>query len=68
MNTIYNEIKEEFGASATSAYYSTPMLTIKQAAYLNAKYPPLASEGRNITLNPMAVKIAKRYLSLKKGQ
>ena len=68
MNTIYNEIKEEFGASATSAYYSTPMLPIAVAARIASKYPSDMSAGRfNATLNPMAVRIAKRYMSLVMG-
>jgi hypothetical protein len=66
MNTIYNEIKEEFGASATSAYYKTPMLPIRIAQRINDKYPP-THEGRNIILNPMGVRVAKRYMSLVMG-
>ena len=66
MNTIYNEIKQEFGASATSEFYKTPMLPVAIAQRINAKYPP-THEGRNIILNPMAVRIAKRYMSLVVG-
>jgi hypothetical protein len=66
MNTIYNEIKDEFGASATSAYYKTPMLPIRIAQRINDKYPP-THEGRTVILNPMGVRVAKRYMSLVMG-
>jgi hypothetical protein len=66
MNTIYNEIKEEFGASATSAYYKTPMLPIRIAQRINDKYPP-TQEGRTVILNPMGVRVAKRYMSIVMG-
>jgi len=66
MNTIYNEIKDEFGASATSAYYKTPMLPIRVAQRINATYPP-THEGRTIILHPMGIRVAKRYMSLVMG-
>jgi len=66
MNTIYNEIAEEFGSSALSINHSAPVMPIRIAQRINAKYPP-THEGRNIILNPMGVRVAKRYMSLVMG-
>ena len=57
MNTIYNEIAEEFGSSALSIKNPTPSytLSVKQCLVLNNKY------GFD-----KASVIAKRYYSLKK--
>lgn len=68
MNTIYNEIKDEFGVEATSAYYKAQLLPITIAQRITAKYPSTWVEGeRRPTLNPKAVLIAKRYMSLVMG-
>jgi hypothetical protein len=68
MNTIYNEIKDEFGVEATSAYYKTPVLPVRIAQRINNKYPSEMGSSRfTTTLNPKAVLIAKRYLSLVMG-
>ena len=68
MNTIYNEIAEEFGSSALSINNKTPMLPIRIAQRISNKYPSDFSQGRfNATLNPKAVVIAKRYMSLVMG-
>ena len=63
MNTIYNEIKDEFGVEATSAYYKAQLLPITIAQRIVTKYP---SEVR-YTPNPKAVLISKRYMSLVMG-
>jgi hypothetical protein len=65
MNTIYNELVKEFGLEITSHNPANrPALSIRQAQYLNAKYPntdPLAMEP-----SAKATLIAKRYASLVK--
>jgi hypothetical protein len=57
MNTIYNEIKEEFGSSSLSINNPLPSyaLSIRQCQILNNKY------GFD-----KALVIAKRYASLQK--
>ena len=57
MNTIYNEIAEEFGSSALSINNPLPSyaLTLRQCQILNNKYG-----------FEKAMIIAKRYASLKK--
>jgi len=57
MNTIYNEIAEEFGAASLSINNPLPKeaLSIRQCQMLNSKY------GFD-----KAMVIAKRYASLKK--
>jgi hypothetical protein len=68
MNTIYNEIAEEFGSSALSINNKTPMMPVRVAQRISNKYPSDFSQGRfNSTLNPKAVVIAKRYMSLVMG-
>jgi hypothetical protein len=68
MNTIYNEIKDEFGVEATSAYYSNiPVIPLHIAQRIVAKYPS-SGEGRwDSKPNPMATLIARRYLTLVMG-
>jgi hypothetical protein len=68
MNTIYNEIADEFGSSALSINHPKPVMPIRIAQRIANKYPSDFSQGRyNSTLNPMAVRIAKRYMSLVMG-
>jgi len=68
MNTIYNEIADEFGPSALSINDTTPVMPIRIAQRISNKYPSDFSQGRfNSTLNPMAVRIAKRYMSIVMG-
>jgi len=67
MNTIYNEIKDEFGVEATSAYYKAQLLPITIAQRINAKYPATGSSRFDMVINPKAVLIAKRYMSLVMG-
>jgi hypothetical protein len=68
MNTIYNEIAEEFGSSALSINHTAPVMPIRIAQRIANKYPSDFSQGRfNSTLNPKAVVIAKRYMSLVMG-
>jgi hypothetical protein len=68
MNTIYNEIADEFGPSALSINSTTPVMPIRIAQRIANKYPSDFSQGRfHSTLNPQAVKIAKRYMSLVMG-
>ena len=68
MNTIYNEIADEFGPSALSINHATPVMPIRIAQRIADKYPSDFSQGRfNSTLNPQAVRIAKRYMSIVMG-
>lgn len=68
-NEIRKDIALEFGLEAGGyAPNATPMLPIAVAARIASKYPSDMSNGRfNSTLNPMAVRIAKRYMSLVMG-
>jgi hypothetical protein len=63
MNTIYNELVKEFGLEYTSHNPATrPAMSIKQAQYLNAKYP---TEELSMRPSDKATYIATRYGSLK---
>ncbi len=69
LNNYYNEIRsdiaKDFGLEAGGYAPQPKMIPIQIAARINDKYPP-TYEGRKVILNPMAVRIAKRYLSLSK--
>jgi hypothetical protein len=69
LNNYYNEIRsdiaKDFGLEAGGYAPQSKMIPIRIAARINDKYPP-TYEGRKVILNPMAVRIAKRYLSLSK--
>jgi hypothetical protein len=71
LNNYYNEIRsdiaKEFGLEA-GGYAPRPKyeLPIRIAQRINDKYPPI-HEGRKVILNPMGVRIAKRYVSLMKA-
>jgi len=71
LNNYYNEIRsdiaKEFGLEA-GGYAPLPKyeLPIRIAQRINDKYPP-THEGRKVILNPMGVRIAKRYVSLMKA-
>lgn len=67
--TNYNEITKdlvsEYGVGILSSSHKSPVLPIRIAQRISNKYPSDFSQGRyNATLNPMAVRIAKRYMSL----
>ena len=70
--TNYNEITKdlvsEYGVGILSSSHKSPLLPIRIAQRISNKYPSDFSNGRyNATLNPKAVVIAKRYLSLVMG-
>lgn len=74
LNEYYNEIRsdiaKDFGLEA-AGYAPLPkkVIPIQIAQRIVAKYPSLENAGRwNQKPNPMAVKIAQRYLSLVMGQ
>jgi hypothetical protein len=59
------EIAKEFGLEAGGFAPAPKSLPIKIAMRINAKYPATWAEGaRRPTLNPKAVIIAQRYMSL----
>ena len=67
--SIRKDIALEFGLEA-GGYAPRPTyeLPIRVAQRIAEKYPSDFSQGRfNSTLNPMAVRIAKRYVSLMKA-
>ena len=70
LNNYYNEIRsdiaKDFGLEAAGYAPAPKMIPIRIAARINDKYPP-TYEGRKVILNPMGVRIAKRYLSLVMG-
>ena len=66
---IRSDIAKEFGLEA-GGYAPRPKyeLPMRVAQRIAEKYPSDFSQGRfNSTLNPMAVRIAKRYVSLMKA-
>ena len=69
LNNYYNEIRmyiaKDFGLEAGDYAPQPKMIPIRIAQRINDKYPP-TYEGRKIILNPMGVRIAKRYLALSK--
>lgn len=70
LNNYYNEIRsdiaKDFGLESAGYAPAPKMIPIRIAARINDKYPP-TYEGRKVILNPMGVRIAKRYLSLVMG-
>jgi hypothetical protein len=70
LNNYYNEIRsdiaKDFGLESAGYSPAPKMIPIRIAARINDKYPP-TYEGRKVILNPMGVRIAKRYLSLVMG-
>jgi len=67
-NEIRNDIAKDFGLEA-AGYAPRPKyeLPIVIAKRINDKYPPIWEEGAlRPTLNPMAIRIAKKYVSLMK--
>jgi hypothetical protein len=67
-NNYYNEIRsdiaKEFGLEAAGYAPAPKMLPIRIAQRINAKYPASGSSRYDMTLNPKAVVIAKRYMAL----
>jgi hypothetical protein len=70
LNNYYNEIRsdiaKDFGLEYAGYAPAPKMIPIRIAQRINDKYPP-TYEGRKVILNPMGVRIAKRYLSLVMG-
>ncbi|CAB5218276.1 hypothetical protein UFOVP204_158 [uncultured Caudovirales phage] len=67
-NEIRNDIAKDFGLEAAGYAPAPTMLPIRIAQRISNKYPSDFSKGRfNSTLNPKAVLIAKRYMSLVMG-
>ena len=67
-NEIRSDIAKEFGLEAAGYAPAKPMLPIRIAQRINAKYPATWEDGqRRPTLNPKAVLIAQRYVSLVMG-
>ena len=71
MNNYYNEIRmdiaKDFGLEAAGYAPAPKMLPIQIAQRINAKYPATGSSRFDMELNPKAVLIAKRYMSLVMG-
>jgi len=66
--TITDELVSEYGVGILSSSHKSPVLPVRIAQRIANKYPSDFSQGRyNATLNPKAVVIAKRYLSLVMG-
>jgi hypothetical protein len=70
LNNYYNEIRsdiaKEYGLEAGGFAPRPTMIPIRVAQRINDKYPP-TYEGRKVILNPMAKRIAKRYMSIVMG-
>jgi hypothetical protein len=63
---IRSDIAKDFGLEA-GGYAPRPVtIPVRIAQRINNNYPP-TWEGRKIILNPMAVRIAKRYMTLVMG-
>lgn len=72
LNNYYNEIRmdiaKDFGLEAAGYAPQPKLLPVRIAQRISNKYPATWVEGeRRPTLNPMAVRIAKRYMSLVMG-
>jgi hypothetical protein len=66
--SIRKDIALDFGLEAGGYAPSPKMIPIRIAQRIANKYPSDFSQGRfNSTLNPKAVEIAKRYMSLVMG-
>jgi hypothetical protein len=63
-NEIRNEIGKEFGLEALGYNAPRPALSIRQAQYLNAKYP--SADPLEMKPSDKAMLIAKRYASFVK--
>ena len=64
-NEIRNDIAKDFGLEAAGYAPQPKLLPIRIAQRITAKYPSTWVEGeRRPILNPKAVLIAKRYMSL----
>jgi len=72
LNEYYNEIRsdiaKDFGLEAGGYAPAPKLIPVQIAQRINAKYPSEFSGSRfNRELNPKAVYIAKRYMSLVMG-
>ena len=66
--SIRKDIALEFGLEAGGYAPTTKIIPLSVAARIAAKYPSDLSQGRfSAKLNPKAVTIAKRYMSLVMG-
>jgi hypothetical protein len=69
--TYYNEIRsdiaKDFGLEAAGYAPAPKMLPVRIAQRINNKYPATGSSRYDMTLNPKAIIIAKRYMSLVMG-
>jgi hypothetical protein len=65
-NEIRSDIAKDFGLEAGGFAPRPTMIPIRVAQRINDKYPH-TYEGRKVILNPMAVRIAKRYMSVVMG-
>jgi hypothetical protein len=67
-NEIRSDIAKDFGLEAAGYAPAPKMIPIRIAQRISNKYPSDFSQGRfNATINPKAVLIAKRYMSLVMG-
>lgn len=67
-NEIRSDIAKDFGLEAAGYAPAPKMIPVRIAQRISNKYPSDFSQGRfNATLNPKAVLIAKRYMSLVMG-
>ena len=72
LDTYYSEIRsdiaKEFGLASAGYAPQGKRMPVRIAQRITNKYPSDYSQGRfNSTLNPKAVIIAKRYMSLVMG-
>jgi hypothetical protein len=68
LNNYYNEIRsdiaKEFGLASAGYAPQCKRMPVRIAQRITNAYPSDFSQGRfNSTLNPQAVRIAKRYMS-----
>lgn len=68
LNNYYSEIRSEiakdFGLSSAGYAPTSKRMPVRIAQRITNAYPSDFSQGRfNSTLNPQAVRIAKRYMS-----
>ena len=67
-NEIRSDIAKDFGLEAAGYAPAPTMIPVRIAQRISNKYPSDFSQGRfNSTINPKAVTIAKRYMSLVMG-
>jgi hypothetical protein len=71
MNNYYNEIRsdiaKEFGLEAAGYAPRPTTIPVRIAQRINAKYPAKGTSRYDMVLDPKAVLIAKRYMSLVMG-